>query len=339
MLQKEDEEAEWHTLEGNTDPFPLELPRDGIDLEPIEAKPSEDNLGKGNHGRVPAARKYKSSKLPRCHCFVNFNNIIQMLSIFYPDFIQIDSSGMRFKSRYVLLIAPGAISNLPVIPSDPGLSNQRTAFLRGPPFPEPAAQERRALPFPDGGTMPNPLKTLLFLSLVSGIGLQAGDFTKLLDTAHSSWPEKRHIGVICDYGVSLDAVEDLAIAAGPESQISVAHLHYLDNYRAAVDLLRHRKVDYLVLIPRDTLVRDGSMRASYAIVSLGQSGIPTIGTTPKAILQGAAFAIGRGTQGELLVNREQVGTVGPVTLSPVSSKSAMNLAPQPKAKITVFGPM
>lgn len=187
--------------------------------------------------------------------------------------------------------------------------------------------------------MPYPLKTLLALALVSGLGLQAGDFTKLMDTARSTWPEKRHIGVVCDYGVSRGAVEELAVAAGPGSRISVAHIHYLDNYRTAVDLLRQRKVDYLVLIPRDTLVRDGSMRASFTIVSLGRSGIPAIGTTTKAIEQGATFAIGRETRGELLVNPDQKGIIGPITGVPLSSKSAMSLAPQDKAGITVFGPL
>lgn len=188
--------------------------------------------------------------------------------------------------------------------------------------------------------MSTALKTLLSLALASGFGLQAGDFTKLMDTVRSTWPEKRHIGVVCDYGVSRSAVEELAVAAGPEVQISVAHIHYLDNYRKAVDLLRQRKVDYLVLIPGDSLVRDSSIRAAFAIVSLASSGIPTIGTTPKAVQQGAAFAIGLGTRGELLVNPELVGTVGPVTAVPLT-KSALYLAPPPsgRARIAIFGPL
>jgi|GEM_PF-4994017 len=105
--------------------------------------------------------------------------------------------------------------------------------------------------------MSNPLKPLLALSLVAGFGLQVSDVTKHMDTDPSTWPEKHHIGVICDYGASLEAVEDLAATAGSEARITVAHVYDLDDYRRAVDLLLHHNVNFLVLIPRDNLVRDG----------------------------------------------------------------------------------
>ena len=181
-------------------------------------------------------------------------------------------------------------------------------------------------------------KTLGTVALaVASFSLQAEDFTSLMQVATSTWPEKTHIGVICDYHFSRAQVEDLARAAGSGVMITVADANRVEKTGAGVQILANRMTDFMVLLPNDRVIRDGSFAASIAISQLAMRGIPTVGTTPDALLQGAVFSMGDGTNHEVLVTNRVKGTVD-VTLpvgTTFSQKASLPLS-EGMATITVL---
>ena len=146
------------------------------------------------------------------------------------------------------------------------------------------------------------------LALV-GCSLVAEDFSKLMQVVHQSWPDKSHIGVICDYAFSRDAVQKLADSAGPGSYITVMDTRHIDYCARAAIGLSNRNINYMVLIPTDRIAWDGSYGATVGVRMLARKGVPSIGTTNKAVKQGAVFAVGDGTNGEIIVTKELIGTV------------------------------
>jgi hypothetical protein len=143
----------------------------------------------------------------------------------------------------------------------------------------------------------------------ASLGLQAEDFHPLMKVAQATWPEKTHIGVICDYRTSRAEVQALALAAGPGSLITVADTHLMDHADKAAMLLAGRSTSFVVLMPHDRLFHDGSFGATLAVNALGRKGVPAVGTTPVALRQGAVFSVGDGTRGEILVTDRLIGTV------------------------------
>lgn len=187
----------------------------------------------------------------------------------------------------------------------------------------------------------NVTRTLGTLALaLAGLGLQAEDFQPLMTVAKTTWPEKTHIGVVCEYRNSEKEVMDLAWVLGPDVTITVADTRTQEGVHAAANALGSRHVDFIVLMPNDRIVRDGSFFATLAISRLAKRGIPTIGTSPKALEQGAVFAMGSGTGGELLVTNKLIGTVDVILPDKVTfSKKASLLLTEPRerrmAKIVV----
>lgn len=144
---------------------------------------------------------------------------------------------------------------------------------------------------------------------VVGLGLHAEDFQPLMKVTQATWPERSHIGVICDYRSSEAEVKALASAAGVGTLITVADTRLANHAEKAAALLAWRKAEFVVLMPHDRLFRDGSFGATLAVNGLGRRGVPALGTTPVALKQGAVFSIGEGTGGELLVTDRLIGTV------------------------------
>jgi len=175
-------------------------------------------------------------------------------------------------------------------------------------------------------------RTLGTLALaLAGLGLQAEDFQPLMKVAKTTWPEKTHLGVICDYRQSQAQVENLAMAAGPEARITVVDVHHFDQASLAAQILANRQANFLVLLPEDRLVRDGSYPATLAVRRLALYGIPAVGTTPKALNQGAVFSMGDGTQGDLLVTNKLIGTVSVILPEKATfSKKASLLLAEPR---------
>lgn len=154
------------------------------------------------------------------------------------------------------------------------------------------------------------LRTLVPAILASvALSAQSSEFGPLMSVAGRSWPEKTRIGVVCDYRYSSEMVADLAQAASPGTVITVADAHSAAAAGAAQRILRNAKVDFTVLMPRDPVFFEGGFPATGLVSGLAHAGIPSVGTRPVGIKQGALFCVGAETGGELLVTNRLVGTV------------------------------
>ncbi len=100
---------------------------------------------------------------------------------------------------------------------------------------------------------------------LAGLALSAEDFQPLMKATQATWPEKRHIGVICNYQANQSQVWALAKAAGEGAHITVVDTRTADQSSAAAYLLANQKADYLVLMPGDRNFRDGSFAEAEAI--------------------------------------------------------------------------
>ena len=144
---------------------------------------------------------------------------------------------------------------------------------------------------------------------ILGGSLFAEDFQSLMNTTRATWPEKRHIGVICNYQKNQDAVWNLARAAGVDSFITVVDARSDINPIGVAAVLGNQKVDYFVMMPQDLLYHDGIPASTFVINRLAGMGIPAVATTPAALKQGAVFSVGEATEGQILVNDRLIGTI------------------------------
>jgi predicted nuclease with RNAse H fold len=145
-----------------------------------------------------------------------------------------------------------------------------------------------------------------------GLGAQASEFTPLLSVTQATWPGKNHIGVVCNYADSKEQIQSLCDAAGSDATVTVVDARHERHLSSARNILLQRKADYLVLMPKGGVFREGGFQATRLVRTLASSGIPSIGTTPKALQQGAVFAVGEQTGWTLLVNDNLVGTISVV---------------------------
>lgn len=142
-----------------------------------------------------------------------------------------------------------------------------------------------------------------------GLAAQASEFTPLLSVTQATWPGKNRIGVVCNYAGSKDQIESLRVAAGSGSTITVVDAQSERHFAPARAILMDRKADYLVLLPNAGAFHEGSFEATRLVRAMATSGIPSLGTTPASIRQGAAFAVGEKTGWELMVTDRLVGTI------------------------------
>jgi hypothetical protein len=169
------------------------------------------------------------------------------------------------------------------------------------------------------------------------LAASAEDFQYLTNTTRITWPEKQHLGVICNYRNSQTQVTALAKAIGDGYLITVVDARMADEAGAAAAELAKLKADYVVLMPQDQVFRDGTMATTIAIDRLASRGIPVIGTTPAALKQGAVFSVGDGTGGQILVSDHLIGTID-VNLpdrAMISQKSSLVLRREGMAAIRV----
>lgn len=145
--------------------------------------------------------------------------------------------------------------------------------------------------------------------MLAGLALSAEDFQPLMKATQATWPEKQHIGVICDYRANEAQVLALAKAAGEGALITVADTRSSEQANVAATLLATHQTDFVVLMPQDRYFRDGSFGATLAVNRLAKRGVPSIGTTAVALKQGAVFSVGDGTNGQILVTDRLIGTV------------------------------
>ncbi len=187
------------------------------------------------------------------------------------------------------------------------------------------------------------MRTLVQLAGIAAVALagstvQATEFGPLMNVVHATWPEKAHIGVVADYSYSQDEIDALARSAGDGSTITVLDTHYASDLDKASSIMVNRvKPDFVVLLPHDRMVWDGSYHASKLVGRVAFHGIPTIATTPVALRQGVAFAMGQATGFDLLVADKLIGTVEvllPQKGKLVASTASLNHG---MAKVSVLG--
>ncbi len=172
---------------------------------------------------------------------------------------------------------------------------------------------------------------------LAGLALSAEDFQPLMRTTQTVWPEKRHIGVICNYQANEAEVYALAKAAGEGNLITVVDARIPDHASLAATLLASHKTDFVVLMPKDRYFCDGSFGATVAIKRLASRGVPAIGTNPVALKQGAVFSMGDATDGQVLVTDRLIGTVDVIMPSQnlATQKSSLVLRREGMATVSV----
>lgn len=172
---------------------------------------------------------------------------------------------------------------------------------------------------------------------LAGLALAAEDFQPLMKVTQATWPTRQHIGVICNYRANEQQVMALAKAAGAGSLITVVDARRADEAGAAANLLADHKADYLVLMPQDPYFRDGSFGATIAVNRLARQGVPAIGTSSRALKQGAVFSLGDHTEGQLLVTDRLIGTISVILpdRAKVSGQASFVLRPEGMATIAV----
>lgn len=185
----------------------------------------------------------------------------------------------------------------------------------------------------------NRISTALSVTAIAlaGLALSAEDFQPLMKVTQTTWPEKQHIGVICNYDQNQDQVWTLAKAAGEGTRITVADTRALGLANVAATLLASHHIDYVVLLPRDRNFCEGSFGATVAVNRLASRGVPAIGTTPVALKQGAVFSVGDGTDGQLLVANRLIGTVDVILpgQAMIGQKSSLVLRREGMATVSV----
>jgi predicted nuclease with RNAse H fold len=147
---------------------------------------------------------------------------------------------------------------------------------------------------------------------LAGMAAQASEFTPLLSVSQATWPGKNRIGVVCKYADSQKEIQALREAASEDATITVVDARSESQPGQVRGILLQRKVDYLVLMPTGRVFREGTVGSTVLVRSLANAGVPSIGTTPRAIAQGAVFAVGEKTGWNLLVSDRPVGTISVV---------------------------
>lgn len=185
----------------------------------------------------------------------------------------------------------------------------------------------------------NRISTSLGMAVMAlaALALSAEDYQPLIRVTQATWPEKHHIGVICNFQADKAQVLALARAAGGAAHITVADTRTANYASAAATLLANVKTDFVVLLPQDQLFGDGSFSATQTLRRLASRGVPTIGTTPLAVKQGAVFSVGEGTGGQLLVTDRLIGTVDVIMpdRALISQKASFVLQKEGMATIAV----
>jgi hypothetical protein len=171
------------------------------------------------------------------------------------------------------------------------------------------------------------MRTLvLSLLTLAGTSLMAEDFRALAKVTQSTWTAAPSLAVACNYANSRETVERLADAFDRKCHIAVVDIRHPDQVGRAQNALIRFRPDLMVLLPGDTSVADGSYLATVLVNGLARAGISSAGTTRMALKQGARFAVGEGTGGELLISQKWIELIGPVEGVPMTTGALLGPA-------------
>ena len=161
----------------------------------------------------------------------------------------------------------------------------------------------------------------LFLSLAA----PAADPAAVLASARQAWPDNAGFAVVCNYGMSREAVQAAAYAASANGfrTITVMDVHRIENIGGALSYMAAHDTRLVLLLPKDPVAGDGTLGGTALTHGMDSYGIPVCSTRRIALKQGALFAQGDDTNGVLLLNNNLRPafdyTLLPASLKPVSS--------------------
>jgi hypothetical protein len=147
--------------------------------------------------------------------------------------------------------------------------------------------------------------TLLAVGLAASA--QSNSTDQILQVARATWSGAHTVGIVCDYSLSHEQVRALRYSFPPGSALKVIDVRPGWSFDRACTILGNLTPDYVLLLPEDPIVRDGSPVATQVITRMNHLQVPTLATTTAALSQGAWAAMGPGTGNALLVNRSLNG--------------------------------
>ncbi|MBL0209519.1 MAG: hypothetical protein IPQ13_01180 [Holophagaceae bacterium] len=160
-------------------------------------------------------------------------------------------------------------------------------------------------------------RSALVLSTLFASGLvafaQTNGTDQILQVAGATWPGPHNVGIVCDYSRSKGAVDAMIESFPLGSRIYVADIRQSSHVTSACSVLGKLRPQYVLLLPKDLLVHDGSFNATLVISNMNRRQIPTLGTLPVALSQGAWAVMGPATGNMLQVNptlKEYIETYG-----------------------------
>ena len=167
------------------------------------------------------------------------------------------------------------------------------------------------------------------LPLFFSLAASAADPAAVLASARQAWPDNAAFTVVCDYGMSREAVQAAASAASASGfrNLTVMDVHRIDNIGGALSYMASHGTRLVLLLPKDPVAGDGTFGATALVRGLDGYGIPACSTRRIALNQGALFAQGDDTNGVLMLNNNLRPafdyTLLPAALKPVSSSELL----------------
>ena len=160
------------------------------------------------------------------------------------------------------------------------------------------------------------------LPFLLSICASAADPAAVLSSARQAWPDNSAFVVVCNYGMSHEAVDRAAVAAAASGYqaITVVDVHRPENMGQAVNYVTTHAPRFVLLLPHDFVAGDGTPGGTTLVRQLGSYNIPACSTRRIALDQGALFVQGDDTNGELLVN-DRVRNIFNYQILPNSTKT------------------
>ena len=166
---------------------------------------------------------------------------------------------------------------------------------------------------------------------------QSNGTDQILQVARATWPGGHTVGIVCSYARSGETIRAMMDAFAPGSSVKVIDVRPGWNMDKACSILGNLRPNYVLLLPNDPVVYDGSFEATKVINRMNQLEIPTLASTPVALSQGAWAVKGPATGNLLQVNPALKGYVEAygTPIDPVRPFAKIR-EDQPKATLSVI---
>lgn len=164
---------------------------------------------------------------------------------------------------------------------------------------------------------------------------QSSPTSQITQVARVTWPGPQTVGILCNYARSEQTVEALRTELNPESRILVYDVRTFEHIYPACIRLGGAKPQYVLLLPTDPFIYDGSQAARRMISHMNRQNVPTLATSVRALNQGAWAVAGPDTGDALLLNpalKHYIEVYGtpmtpgkPVTWNPTTVKGSLTV--------------